>query len=77
MSLSATALARSVPNGFSMITRERSTNLASASIWITAAVRHRRDAQVVQPARLAADLVLRLAHGVGQRLADRPWWTRR
>ena len=35
MSFSATALARSVPNGFSMITRERSTNLASASIWIT------------------------------------------
>ena len=29
MSLSAPALARSVPNGFSMTTRERSTSLAS------------------------------------------------
>ena len=35
MSLSATALARSVPKGFSMTTRERSTSLASDSIWIT------------------------------------------
>ena len=35
MSLRATALARSVPKGFSMITRDRSTSLASASIWIT------------------------------------------
>ena len=35
MSLRATALARSVPNGFSMTTRDRSTSLASASIWMT------------------------------------------
>ena len=35
MSLSATALARSVPNGFSMTTRDRSTSLASDSSWIT------------------------------------------
>jgi hypothetical protein len=35
MSLSATALARSVPNGFSMMTRDRSTSLASEIIWIT------------------------------------------
>ncbi len=32
MSLSATAEARSVPNGFSMTTRDRSTSLASAII---------------------------------------------
>ncbi len=32
MSLSATALARSVPNGFSITTRDRSTSLASDSI---------------------------------------------
>ena len=35
MSLSATALARSVPKGFSITTRDRSTSLASESIWIT------------------------------------------
>ena len=35
-SLSAMALARSVPNGFSMTTRERSTRSASRSIVITA-----------------------------------------
>ena len=34
-SLSATALARSVPNGFSMMIRDRSTSLASASSWST------------------------------------------
>ena len=35
VSLSARALARSVPKGFSMITRDRSTSLASASSWMT------------------------------------------
>ena len=35
-SLSAIALCRSVPNGFSMTTRERSTRLASRSVLITA-----------------------------------------
>ncbi|CAG6852100.1 hypothetical protein PICSAR240_02677 [Mycobacterium avium subsp. paratuberculosis] len=35
-SLSATALARSVPNGFSITTRDRSTSLASRSMVITA-----------------------------------------
>ena len=35
-SLSATALARSVPNGFSITTRERSTSLASRSMVMTA-----------------------------------------
>ena len=34
-SLSATALARSVPNGFSITTRDRSTRLASRSVAIT------------------------------------------
>ena len=34
-SLSATALSRSVPNGFSMTTRECSTSFASCSISIT------------------------------------------
>ena len=36
VSLRAIALARSVPNGFSMTTRERSTRSASRSIWMTA-----------------------------------------
>ena len=35
-SLSSTALARSVPNGFSMTTRDRSTSFASRSMVITA-----------------------------------------
>ncbi len=35
-SFSSTALARSVPNGFSITTRERSTRSASRSIVITA-----------------------------------------
>ncbi len=34
-SLSATALSKSVPNGFSITTRERSTRLASRSMVIT------------------------------------------
>ena len=34
--LSAIALARSVPNGFSMTTRDLATRSASRSIWITA-----------------------------------------
>ena len=34
-SLSATALAKSVPNGFSMTTRERSTRSASRSMVMT------------------------------------------
>ena len=33
--LSATAEARSVPNGFSMMIRDRSTSPASSSWWIT------------------------------------------
>ena len=36
LSLSAIALCRSVPNGFSITTRDRSTRSASRSIWITA-----------------------------------------
>ena len=33
--LSATAVARSVPNGFSMMIRDRSTRSASSSWWTT------------------------------------------
>ena len=73
MSFSALALARSVPNGFSMMTRDRSTSSASASMLDDGAVRRRRDAEVMQPPDVvAADLLLRLGHRLGQRLRGRP-----
>ena len=37
VAFSSRALSRSVPNGFSMITRARSARPASPSVWITSA----------------------------------------
>jgi hypothetical protein len=50
---------------------DRSTSPASESIWITASVRRRGDAQVVQSAGLAAHVALGLGHVLGQRLGPR------
>ncbi len=54
VSLSSWALSRSVPNGFSMITRERSGQPALAEHRDDVGRRRGRHAQVVQEARLLA-----------------------
>ena len=67
VAFSATALARSVPNGFSMMIRARSTRLASPSIRTTDSAALRRHAQVVQPPGLARRTCLRLLDRLAQR----------
>ena len=70
--LSFFADARSVPNGFSMMIRDRSTSPASAELAYDGQGGLRRHAQVVQPADLPVgllrELLLGLGDGVGQRL---------
>ena len=63
------AEARSVPNGFSMMIRLRSTSSASREQVHDGEGRLRRDAEVVQPAQLVgAELGLGLGDGLAQRL---------
>jgi hypothetical protein len=59
------ALCRSVPNGFSITTRERSTRSASAAFESRPAP-HRRNAQVVQPTHRTAQLLLGELDGLGR-----------
>ena len=72
--LSSRALRRSVPNGFSMMIRERSTRSASASICTTGQRRAGRHAEVVQSPRVVAELVLGLLRRRrAAPTARRPW----
>ena len=58
LSFRVIALCRSVPNGFSITTRDRSTRSASRSSLDHRRRRRRRHAQVVQPTHRAAQLLL-------------------
>ena len=69
---SATALARSVPNGFSMMMRQRSTRPASASSLHRRQSGARRHAQIVQAAALAAERLLRRFDRRLERVRRRP-----
>ena len=66
VSFSFTALARSVPNGFSMMMRARSASPTSPSCCTHLGRGRGRDAQVVQPGDVAAELVLELADDLGR-----------
>ena len=66
-SLSSIALARSVPNGFSMMMRAPLGQPGLAEPLHDLGRGRGRDAEVVQPRDVAAELVLELADGLGQR----------
>ena len=65
--LSARALSRSTPNGFSSTTRERSARPGLAERRDELAERAGRDGQVVQPARLVAEVLLAALDRLAQR----------
>ena len=66
VSLSAIAVARSVPNGFSMMMRDPSASSALSEQLHDLGRGGRRHAEVVEPRDVAAELVLELVDGLGQ-----------